>query len=175
MKNPFFAALVLLICLTLEVQAQENRNWTFRGGIDKKTSWKIGGRYQIDQTQIGLAFWPGIGKKSRPSNSASFQFDFLYHFADHSNLNSRKPWFFRNAVTYQIFSNPSYKTFIFYYYLHLGREFNITDRIGIYGDVGLNIRLRENYRKLNPDAWLPDDIPTPFSVGYEVGVFFKLK
>ena len=55
----------------------------------------------------------------------------------------------------------------------MGREFNITKQIGIFGDVGLDIRLSETYKNISPDAQIPDDVGTPYSVGYEIGAFFR--
>lgn len=133
----------------------------------------MGARYQENQSQFGLAFWPGIGKKDRVSNSTSFQVDFLYHFAGLPTLSTRRPWYVRNAITYQIAPATNYKTLRGYYYLHVGREFNITKQIGIFGDVGLDIRLSETYKNISPDAQIPDDVGTPYSVGYEIGAFFR--
>lgn len=175
MKLPFFITLLFLILFSLEIIAQDDLKWTIRGGIDKKTSWKIGARYQENQSQFGLSFWPGVGKKSRLSNSTSIQFDYIYHFAGNSPLSTRRPWFAKNAITYQIAPNTNYKTHTWYYYLHLGREFNFSPKFGIYGDLGLDTRLSENYKKKTPDAWPPDDIPSPFSVGFEIGAFFRFK
>ena len=95
-------------------------------------------RYQLNQVQIGFS----IGTMPfRRYNSLSLSGDVFYHFGGSSNYSERRPWYGRIGAGY--LKGETDESIDKYYFLttRMGRDFNISKKMGIAIDIGIAIEL----------------------------------
>ena len=127
-----YSTYLLLVVLSIGSlhQANAQGKLSIVGGIGFPESANAGLRIGIqDQAQIGFS----IGAAS---STFSILGDIFFHFAGKSSISVRKPWYFRIGFNYYRFEDQAGITRSTYLNIRLGREFNITERIGIAIDAG---------------------------------------
>jgi len=139
-------SLVILLCVSSNSLAQEKINLSAGFGILELAN--IGIRYQFEQAQIGLSL--GTFPLSRNRQIYSVLGDLFLHLGGSSELSKRKPWYIRFGLVY-LYKNFGTQNHL-YINSRLGREFNISKKVGLYIDFGGNINL-VNSRE--------DNIPEP--------------
>ncbi len=139
-------------------------------GIGLPELLNIGVRYQLDQTQIGISFG------SIPGNDIiSISSDVYYHFGGFSELSNRRPWYGKVGLNY--FRDETETIIDQYIYLNLrvGRDINISEKIGIEIDAGAIFQLsREKIRKKPSSGWLDFDLEFPVLPSVGIGVFYRI-
>jgi hypothetical protein len=132
-----------MLGISFPCRSQERLNVV--GGFGTIDFINMGMRLSLNQFQLGLT----IGTLFMGETSLSG--DLYYHFAGKSNLTERRPWFIKSGFTYWHFkkdyelvkilsfglvnNEEAIKTTFFN--IGLGRDFNLTSKFGINGDVGL--------------------------------------
>ena len=159
----------LLVFSDSQVLGQEKVNLSIGAGIPEWLN--IGIRYQLEQTQIGMS----IGTLPLNSNQSIFSIssDLFYHFGGHSKLSARRPWhgrvglnYFRNETEFLIKKSTSI-------YARLGRDFNISKKIGVAADAGLGFKLLHNEIEKKPqDCWVNFEYNVIPSIS--ISVFYRL-
>lgn len=130
----------------------------------------IGVRYQIEQVQIGLS----VGSMPDKNESiVSIMGDVRYHFGGHSKLSTRRPWYGRVGLNY-FRDETDYKIDKYLYFSsRIGREFNISNKIGIEIDAGAIFELsNDEVRKKPSSGWdFNFDFPVLPSLG--IALFYR--
>ncbi|SIN65344.1 hypothetical protein [Algoriphagus halophilus] len=160
-----------------QVYGQEKLNISTGFGLPELLN--IGMRYQIDQTQIGLS----VGSLPLGSNESvvSISGDFYYHFGGFSELSNRRPWFGRIGLNYLRDETESIIHKDFYLNTRIGRDFNISKKIGI--EIGIGAIFILSDKEINKNTsnsagtwtggWTFDlDFPVLPSLG--IGLFYRI-
>lgn len=133
----------------------------------------IGARYQFQQAQVGVGFFViPHGKGTNYSIST----DALIHLWGESKLSNRKPWFFKMGFTYVY--NESEESIEKWTFLdtRLGRDFNISKKMGISFGLGLAFLLtyEEEIKKVSKDWDLIDSSDWPIWPSIGITLFYRL-
>jgi hypothetical protein len=112
-------------------------------GAGLQEGYNVSIRYQAEQTQYALGIGTLKGEfEKRVSVSASM----YYHFDGISTLTSRRLWYGKVNIIYYNYDYEfsSFDINSFSFGISVGRDFNITKRLGINSDVGFNLGNFEN-------------------------------
>ncbi len=158
---------------------QKKINFSIGFGLPELAN--VGVRYKIGQTQIGL----NVGTiPSQKSKSLSVSGGLFLHFGNLTELSNLKPWYimvglahlynrsvFDNNTTYKIQNSLVLTTMI-------GKEFNISKKVGLYFNLGVITLLSQSSRDNLPKPTEPMccqgggyDYPIMPVIGF--GIFFK--
>lgn len=132
----------------------------------------MGIRYQYNQTQMGISL--GTMPFSPDESIVSFSGDIYYHFGGFSRLSNRRPWYGRIGLNY--LRNETDVFIDKYYYLNtrIGRDFNISRKVGIQLDAGAVFQLHnKEIRKKISDGW-DIDLEFPVFPGLGLTLLYKI-
>jgi len=171
--KPLFHILLiftLLISYCHQVFGQEQVNISAGFGIPELSN--IGVRYQLDQVQIGLS----VGSMPVENGSIiSILGDIRYHFGGFSELSNRRPWYGRIGLNYLRDETENLIHKYLYFNTRIGRDFNISNKIGVEIDIGAIFQLshEEIRKKPSNGCWIcPIEFPVLPSVG--IGLFYRV-
>ena len=150
---------IISICCNQRITGQNQVD--IIGGIGVPELINIGANVQFDQTQIGLK----IGSFPSDESLFSFSADFYYHFAGTSELSSRRPWYMRAGLNYLRNETKTRVEKYSYLNLRIGREFNISNKIGIDVDAGIVFQISYSVTEKEPSTSLS------FNFGRDTKVF----
>lgn len=133
----------------------------------------IGARYQFEQAQAGVGFFV------MPHDEGTNYFvsaDALIHLWGESELSNRKPWFFKTGFTYLY--NETAESIEKWTFLdtRIGRDFNISRKVGISFGLGLAFRLTydEEIKKVSEDWDFFDTSDWPIWPSIGITLFYRL-
>jgi hypothetical protein len=110
----------------------------------------IGIRGQVKQIVLGVSVGtvPGL-----PGDEKIFSVcgDIFYHFGKVPELSERRVWYTRVGVNYLSDKNNNWDQRFTYLNLRIGRDLNLSKKIGIQIDLGTLIELS---KKIVPDSWV---------------------
>ena len=169
-KLPFLNHVLLLLIILFsfgnQVYTQEKVNISAGVGIMELIN--LGLKFQLNQKQIGI----GVGFMPAGDESVtSFFGDFYFHFAGKSKLSTRRPWYGKFGLNY--FRDETESAIYKYLYLNLkvGRDFNISKRVGIALEAGGLVQLMfKEVEKTPTNSWGPE---MPVLPGIGVGIFYR--
>lgn len=171
--KPLFYIL-LLITFSLgnvgQVSGQEKINITVGFSIPELIN--LGVFYQLDQFQLGLSV--GSLPTGSSENLISLSGDVRFHFAGSSELSNRRPWYGRIGLNYLREETDYVIDNYLYLNTRIGRDFNISKKIGIAVDMGAIFLLNNKEKVKKPSSgWNLDlDFPVLPSVG--IGLFYRI-
>ncbi|WP_339876042.1 hypothetical protein [uncultured Algoriphagus sp.] len=166
--------LILLLLLVISVvgysQEREKVNMSIATGYNEGIN--LGLRYQLSQMQVGLAFGTDFRYKKEINKPEIYTTEFFYHFAGSAELSARKPWYLRNGIILrkEDYNYTDLRTFIWYYNLRMGREFNISRTVGMSVDGGIFYRMKTKHKVTGPNPSFENYVETP--VGASFGLLF---
>jgi len=124
-------------------------NVSLSSGIGIPELINVGMQYRIEQTQVGIGF--GYLPSSSPSSDTpaiisygtlmSLSGDIYYHFGKlpkSSDLTDH-PWYVRFGFAYTREERIDKDNSVFFLYPRIGRDINISKRVGIGIDLGINL------------------------------------
>lgn len=171
-------SLAFLFCFSNNNLGQEKINLSIGFGIYELAN--VGVRYQFQQTQIGFSVgtvpWSDV-------RGFSVLGDIYFHFGDISELSCRKQWYIRLGLTYlhskETFENSYLIKNFFYLNSRIGREFNISKKIGLYVDLGVNLEISSNRIDNIPEPTEPTccqggPYENPILPAIGVGIYYRL-
>ncbi len=131
---------LFIFCYDNQVFAQEKVKLSV--GIGAPELLNISVRIPIKQTQIGFSFgsWPQKNKCI-----LSFSGDFYMHFAGVSKYSDRRPWYSRAGLNYIRSETSTYIEKFVYFNFRIGREINISKKMGVELDIGVPFQLFFNH------------------------------
>jgi len=168
-----FLLLFFLISFSNLSLGQDRDNLNVSIGIGPNESSDIGIRFQKNQMQYGLGFGTNFSQRSGTNRSEIFTGEFFYHFAGKAELSTRRPWYLRNGLI--LFKNDTYylRTLTWLFNPRLGREFNISKRIGISLDGGIVTRIKKSSKKIGPNPRYDDVDESPIFPSFGLNFFYR--
>lgn len=145
MKKLILISLGFLIMNSFSINAQEKEKVNLSVGFGWTELFNVGVRMQFNQTQLALS----VGSLFYEEISVSG--DVFYHFAGVSDFSERRPWYFRTGIAYIHFKETSFFGKILHFInqdtniislnTRVGRDFNISKKVGINTDFGFALDL----------------------------------
>lgn len=130
----------------------------------------VGVRYQIDQMQIGISFG-SVPVKDESLISVSG--DIFYHFAGLSEFSNRRPWYGRVGLVYlRDETNTFIKKYLFLN-SRVGRDFNVSEKIGVQIDAGVIFQLYNDQVKKEPSNGWDFDLNFPVFPSFGAGIYYR--
>lgn len=161
--------LITLFCLvTYPVLSQEKIGISAGFGFPELLN--AGIRLHGKQSQFGLTYG---SLPIKDESTHSFAADVYFHFGGTAKLSPRKPWFVRFSLNH--FRNESIYLIEQYTYFTpaMGREMNISKRVGFQIHAGTAIQLYEHIVDKQPSGW-DLHISIPILPSFGVATFYKI-
>ena len=139
--------LISLFCIVFfSIQIFGQRQISVSVGLDNIGLLNLGAQYQIRQSQIGFSC--GLVPR-RNETFISIAGDYYYHFGKLPKLSNLRPWYGKLGLDYILDSwSNGIDTYIFLN-ARLGRDFNISHKLGIGIDAGVGVPLL-NSKRIGP-------------------------
>lgn len=109
-----------------------------------------GVRYEFGQYQLGGTLGMSPISDDKHENMQSVSASFYYHFGGFSELSELKPWYVKTGSSYfwGETTDEVYKNVLAD--LRAGRQFNITENLGIELNLGITLLLYEDVERASP-------------------------
>jgi hypothetical protein len=172
-KGKLLSQLMLLcifgFCCSTPLFAQEKINLS--AGTCLPELFNIGARYQLKQTQIGLS----VGSLPlKDEQVISVSGDLYYHFAGISELSERRLWYGRLGL---IYLHNETKSLIGKYLClntRIGKDFNITKKVGFEIDAGVIFLLTSKETRKEPANGWSLNLKFPVLPSIGLGFFYRI-
>lgn len=164
--------IIFLVCIyPLTGYGQERESFNLTGGIGIPELINIGGRFQINQTELG--FNAGTFP-SADEEVFSLQANLLYHFGGSTAFSARRPWYIRSSFTYSRSDTEFELAKYLFLDLRIGRDLNFSDNFGVQIDIGPAYVISEDIteKKAKENTWFLFDIDLDQKVIPIVGITF---
>ena len=132
-----------IVCIMFSAKAQVIKSkLDVVCGASAREYYHLGLRYQyIDNFQLGLYYGNSLGINSK--TIYTYSINNLIHFGEHSFYSNRSVWYARQGYTYAIKEEGTETTYFSFINIALGREFNVSEKVGFNVDGGLIIQTSE--------------------------------
>ena len=160
---------LISICSGSQSFGQERLNLS--AGFGYPDFLNLGVRYQLEQSQIAVAF--GFLQNTE-ENLISVSGEYFLHLDGSSDLSERLPWYARAGIVYLHSETEFYIRNSFWLSSRLGREMNLSEKFGIQADFGTMFRLSYDAKiKETGGGW---DFGTliPILPCFGFGLFYRL-
>lgn len=128
--------------------------------------------YQLKQFQLGL--YVG-GYPDKGYNTFSTTADFAWHFGGKSRFTDRKPYYLKLGVTYIRTESDLYITKADYLTLRIGKDINLSKRLGLALDLGTSFEIFfDKNRKEPSDDWTDSGSDAIIVYGIGFGLYYKI-
>ncbi len=169
-KHVFFMIMIVTFSFSFVDQGFGQGKVNISAGIGISELLNIGVRYQLDQFQIGLS----VGSLPLKDESIiSVLGDVRYHFAGLSRFSDLRSWYARIGLNYLRDETESMIDKYLYLHTRIGRDFNITDKIGIDVDAGVIFQLSNEKIMKKPSGSFNLDLEYPVLPGIGIGFFYR--
>ncbi len=165
--NHFCICLIIVFLFDLKNECYAQRSFDASAGIGVLELINAGVRYQLNNNmQIGLK----LG--TFPTNNESIisiSGNAYYHFVGNSKLSNQPPWYGKVGINYLKGESDNLLEKYLFFDLRLGRDINITEKLGMKIDAGIGIKIKRIYEQKIPSGWnFNFDIPLIPCIGIEV-------
>ncbi len=148
--------------------AENNMDVSFGAGIPKFIN--IGLRYNAAQMQVGLSY--GFLPLENEI-CTSLTGDIFLHFAGHSALTTRKPWYAKFGISYVRDKQEDNTSSYVYSNFRIGREFFISKKFGVGADLGISFELsKEIEDEQAASGWFNLDLDFPVLPCFGINIFY---
>lgn len=138
-----------LFCLLTANQALGQEKINISAGLGHPELLNLGVRFQLEQSQLGLS--AGLLPNS-DDEAFAVAGDYYYHFGGASELSTRKPWFAKAGLNYYNVKNEFEKNQYLFLVPRIGRDFNLSRKVGIALEGGISLVLSRKEIELKPRA-----------------------
>ncbi len=172
MSKSFLLLLVLISYSNLS-RGQDRDNLNISIGIGPNESSDIGIRFQKNQMQYGIGFGTNFSQRRGTNRPEIFTGEFFYHFAGMAEFSTRRPWYLRNGLI--LFKDETFdlRTLTWLFNPRIGREFNVSKRIGISLDAGIITSIKSSSKEIGPNPQYNDE--TVFPIFPSAGLNFMYR
>ena len=146
----FLAVIFLLV--TPPAMGQEN--FSIAAGLGGPELLNLGIRHQMGQSQLGLSVGIAPGSDDKDFSVGA---DYFYHFLESSSLSTRRLWYGRVGLYYYTFEDEYQDTKLLLLVPRIGRDFNLSPKVGIAADIGLSLVVSRNRERYEESFWWFDD------------------
>ncbi len=141
MKKSFVLSMLALFIMTSHAQLIKSK-LDVVGGASAREYYHLGIRYQYAENfQLGLYCGSSLGINSK--TITTYSVNNLFHFGSNSFYSNRLVWYGRLGFTYAKDHMGNELHSYSFINMGLGREFNISEKVGFNVDGGLIIQTRE--------------------------------
>ena len=170
-KKPlhFISIILCFFCFGHQSYGQDKINIKAGFGIPELIN--AGIRYQLNQFQFGAY----LGGYPINDNQLTASGDISYHFAGHSKFTERRPWYLRSGLTLVQDKNETYIYKDLYLNLRIGRDINLSKKIGLEIDFGtVFLLLHKKSRKEPASDWnnYENDTNIRYAIGF--GIYYRI-
>ena len=165
--NFFGIFLIVFFLFDIKNECYAQRSFDASAGIGVLELINAGVRYQLNNSmQIGLKF--GTFPTNNES-TISISCNAYYHFSGNSKLSNQPPWYGKIGINYLRGESDELLEKYIFCDLRLGRDINLTEKLGIKLDAGFAIQIIKKYENKIPSGWnFNFDIPIIPCFGLEV-------
>lgn len=171
MLNYFVIFIIAFFSLNENSECYAQHSFDVSAGIGDLELINAGLRYQLNNR-----FQIGIKAGTFPSNSEnliSISCNAYYHFAGNSKLSNQPPWYGKIGMNYLRGESDKLLEKYLFLDLRIGRDINLTEKLGIKIDAGFGFQLKRVYEQKIPTSWnFNINIPVIPSIGTEL--FFRI-
>ena len=167
----YFVVFIIAFLFNEKSECYAQHSFDVSAGIGDIELINAGLRYQLsNRIQIGIK---GGTFPSNSENSISISGNAYYHFAGYSKLSDQPPWYTRIGINYLKGENEKLLEKYLFLDLRIGRDINITEKIGIKLDGGIVIQMKKTYVHKVSTGWnFNFDIPVIPGLGIEL--FYRI-
>jgi hypothetical protein len=162
---------IFLFSFSLQMFGQENVNISVGIGLPELLNINVG--FPLEQAQIGVSIGTMPVKNER---LISLSGDIYYHFSGSSEFSDIRPWYGRIGLNYLRDETERILDKYLYLNLRIGRDLNISHKIGIALDAGVMVEIFNEYiEKIPCTGWFCGgvlDFPVLPSLG--IRLFYRL-
>ncbi len=163
-----------LIILVSGSSAVGQKTIDITAGIGFPELVNLGLRFQLGQSQLGFygGTIPGADDKLFTLGA-----DYYYHFGGASNLSKRRPWYAKTGLNYFHDENEFVKNTSLFLVPRLGRDLNLSRRIGIALEGGAFLLLSHSEVEIKPresPCWLCGGGFVSIGPSIGLSVFYRL-
>ncbi len=167
----FCILLILLTALNAAIYGQEKINVYAGASVPELIN--LGLRLQHKQVQLGLSY--GSFPTTAEEKLSSISFDVFIHAAGTSKLSERKPLYVRTGINYYRDEDSYSIDKYLYFTARVGRDFNLTQKLGIQIDGGAIFELSHSQiQKVQSNSWFNLYLDFPVLPGGSIGIFYRL-
>ncbi|WP_103926083.1 hypothetical protein [Algoriphagus boritolerans] len=153
---------------------QDRKSLNVSIGIGPNESSDIGLRFQKNQMQYGIGIGTVFAQRRGTNRPEIFTGEFFYHFAGKAELSTRKPWYLRNGLVLYKDETSSLRTLTWLFNSRIGRDFNVSKRIGISLDAGIITRIRSRSKEIGPNPQYNDEIVFPIFPSAGLSLWYRI-
>lgn len=154
------------------IPAMGQEKFNISAGIGAPELLNLGVRYQMGQSQLGLS--AGILPWSY-DNEFSVGVDYFYHFWGATTLATRRPWYGRIGLYHHAFEDEFQDTNLLLLVPRLGKDFNLSPKVGIAADAGVSLVASRNSGRYEESFWWFDDQwEKNIALSIGVSIFYRL-
>lgn len=170
MKTMSCTLLLLFFIMVFGQSASGQGKAVISAGFGIPELLNLGVQYQFHQCQIGMS----IGTFPSPNEHLmTLSGDFRYHFAGYSNLSGLREWYGKIGLNYLRDETTSKTEKYMYLNARIGRNFDLTNKLGINVDIGAIYELNKKVlQKTNSDWYLPMNWLIIPSISF--GLYYKI-
>lgn len=168
-KIPIVFNLIIVILLYVPKICFSQPKVNISAGFGVFEFLNAGAKFQWQQFQAGASI--GTMPFLKDEKIFSLSGDLCFHFGDTVKYTSTKPWYLKTGISYFSDELPDFKDKFTFLNLRLGRDLNISPKMGIDIELGALIQLR--HEKI-PDEDRFFDLDLPIWPAAGVSVFFRL-
>ncbi len=135
-------------------------------------------RLPFEKIQIGLSCGRALGVYSNADKPQpiSISADLRYYCGGKARYVERQPWYGKLGLSFNRSESTEYRRDFIFLNPRIGREFNLTPRLGLELDWGVSILLKHVRTRKMPQGPLLNDytIDLPVFTGISTSLFFRL-
>ena len=141
LKHSFYFSLTITLLFNFTNQVNGQEKFNISAGLGFPELLNAGLQYEFKQAQLGFSV--GTFPRIRNESYLTISGDIYYHFGGYSKFSDRRLWYVRFGLTYYrktfhyISSSETSILAWVYPYTRIGRDFNISNKIGINFDLGI--------------------------------------
>lgn len=169
-----YLLLLFLISFSNLSFGQDQKRLNVSIGIGPNESSDIGIRFQKNQMQYGIGFGTIFAQRRGTNRPEIFTGEFFYHFAGKAELSTRRPWYLRSGLVLYKDETSSLRTLTWLFNSRIGREFNISKRIGISLDAGIITRIKSRSKEIGPNPQYNDEIVFPIFPSAGLNLWYRI-
>jgi hypothetical protein len=161
----------VFLCFVLFCMQARPQSLLVTAGIGFIDLTHAGVKLEIKQFQAGFTVGNALIDKKVVYTSS---LDLYYHFAGKSKEVKVKPWYIRAGMNYYKNETLLSRNDIWFMKARLGREFNLSKRIGFFAEGGAVILVIHTYKDKDPNDDTENRIDfTPYQPSMAAGMFYR--
>ncbi|MBK7103708.1 MAG: hypothetical protein IPH62_00275 [Ignavibacteriae bacterium] len=169
MKIKSYLLSIFLIYILSPVKYSGQSEFNISSGIGYSELLNIGLYYQYYQTQLGITVgsWPN-------ENIFTISSDVRFHLGEISELSKRRCWYIMYGINYLKYETNRKIGKYQFALLRIGREINITSKIGFDLNIGTMVEINKNIKNKMEEFGPQGDVDSLFPINFGFRIFYRI-